>query len=89
MLRAAFWVLNGGLALMVLLTLLPLGIAQLHAALEHGYWYARSAQFLDQPLVHTLVWLRMPGDVLFAGGALLGAAFGARLWRGGRGRANP
>ncbi|MDR2215067.1 MAG: nitric-oxide reductase large subunit [Nevskiaceae bacterium] len=85
MLRAAFWALNGGLALMVLLTLLPLGIAQLHAALEHGYWYARSAQFLDQPLVHTLVWLRMPGDVLFAGGALLVAAFVAQLWRGGRG----
>ena len=34
--------MNIGLSLMALLTLLPLGVLQLQAALENGYWYARS-----------------------------------------------
>jgi nitric oxide reductase subunit B len=34
---------------MALLTLLPMGIMQLLAAIEHGYWYARSAEFMQQP----------------------------------------
>ena len=79
-LRGGFWSLNIGLALMALLTLLPLGVLQLSAALEHGYWYARSAHFMDQPIVHLLVWLRMPGDTIFAVGALLIAWFVLRLW---------
>ncbi len=79
-LRGGFWSLNIGLALMALLTLLPLGVLQLSAALEHGYWYARSEHFMDQPIVHLLVWLRMPGDTIFAVGALLIAWFVLRLW---------
>ncbi|WP_201315962.1 nitric-oxide reductase large subunit [Dyella sp. EPa41] len=79
-LRAAFWLLNIGLAMMALFTLLPLGLIQLHAALEHGYWFARSAAVLDTPLVHLLVWLRVPGDSLFAVGAALVSVFVASLW---------
>jgi nitric oxide reductase subunit B len=79
-LRASFWALNIGLSLMALLTLLPLGVLQLNAALEHGYWYARSAEFMGQPLIHLLIWLRVPGDSIFAIGALLMALFVARLW---------
>ena len=62
------------------MTLLPLGVLQLQAALEHGYWYARSAEFMGAPIVRLLVWLRVPGDVVFSVGALLVAAFVARLW---------
>jgi nitric oxide reductase subunit B len=80
LLRGAFWSLNIGLGLMALLTLLPLGVLQLQAALEHGYWYARSAEFMGQPIVALLVWMRMPGDVTFAIGALLIAWFVLRLW---------
>jgi len=80
LLRGAFWSLNVGLALMALLTLLPLGVLQLRAAIDHGYWYARSAEFMGQSLVHTLVWLRMPGDIVFAAGAVMLALFTARLW---------
>ncbi|MFT3807344.1 nitric-oxide reductase large subunit [Arenimonas sp.] len=80
LLRGAFWSLNIGLALMALLTLLPIGVLQLQAALEQGYWYARSAEFMSQPLIHLLVWLRMPGDTIFAMGALLVAWFVLRLW---------
>ncbi len=79
-LRGAFWSLNIGLALMALLTLLPLGVLQLSAALEHGYWFARSEHFMDQPIVHLLIWMRMPGDTIFAVGALLFGGFALRLW---------
>ncbi len=79
-LKGAFWTLNIGLSLMALLTLLPLGVLQLNAALDHGYWFARSEHFMDQPLVHLLVWMRVPGDSLFAVGALLISVFVASLW---------
>jgi len=79
-LRGAFWSLNIGLSLMALLTLLPLGVLQLNAVLEHGYWYARSADFMNRPLIHLLIWMRVPGDTIFAIGSLLIAWFVARLW---------
>jgi len=79
-LAGAFWTLNIGLALMGLLTLLPLGVLQLQAALENGYWYARSAEFMGKPLIHLLVWMRVPGDTVFSIGALLVAWFVFRLW---------
>ncbi|MGV3592285.1 MAG: cbb3-type cytochrome c oxidase subunit I, partial [Gammaproteobacteria bacterium] len=80
LLKASFWCLNGGLALMALLTLLPLGVLQLLAALEKGYAYARSAEFMQQPFVDLLVWMRVPGDTIFAIGALLLSVFVAGLW---------
>lgn len=79
-LSASFWCFNIGLALMALLTLLPMGVLQLQAALDHGYAYARSAAFMDRPLIHFLVWMRTPGDVVFAAGALLLTAFVALQW---------
>ncbi|PRH82028.1 nitric-oxide reductase large subunit [Arenimonas caeni] len=79
-LRTAFWALNIGLAGMALFTLLPLGIMQLVAAIENGYWYARSAEFMQQPIVDMLVWMRVPGDTIFSVGALALAWFVLRLW---------
>ncbi|MDW2982020.1 nitric-oxide reductase large subunit [Rhodanobacter sp. KK11] len=79
-LKGSFWTLNIGLSMMAALTLLPLGILQLKAVLEHGYWFARSAEFMDQAIVHLLVWMRVPGDTLFAVGALLFGVFVASLW---------
>jgi nitric oxide reductase subunit B len=80
LLRSCFWALNIGLALMALLTLLPIGTIQLLAAIDHGYAYARSAQFMHQPIIELLVWLRVPGDTIFSIGALLLAWFVIRLW---------
>ena len=82
LLATTFWSLNIGLALMALLTLLPLGTMQLLAAIEHGYWYARSAEFMQQPIVELLVWLRVPGDTIFSIGAVSFAWFVLRLWVG-------
>jgi nitric oxide reductase subunit B len=79
-LNTAFWSLNIGLAGMALFTLLPIGIIQLSAAIEHGYWYARSAELMQSPLVQTLVWMRVPGDTIFSVGALSIAWFVLRLW---------
>jgi len=79
-LAGSFWCLNIGLTLMALLTLLPMGVLQLQAALENGYWYARSAEFMGRPIFDVLIWMRVPGDTLFAIGALLLTWFVFRLW---------
>ncbi|UXI66577.1 nitric-oxide reductase large subunit [Tahibacter amnicola] len=79
-LRIAFWTLNIGLSLMALLTLLPLGVMQLLAAIDHGYVYARSAEFMQRPIVDLLVWMRVPGDTIFSVGALALSWFVFRLW---------
>jgi hypothetical protein len=55
---------------MVLLNLLPIGLLQTWAAVEHGTWYARSAEFLQTGIMDTLRWLRLIGDTIFAVGAL-------------------
>jgi len=80
LLRAAFWSFNVGLAAMALMTLLPIGIMQLVAAINDGYWYARSADFMQRPIIDLLIWMRVPGDVLFSVGAMLLAWFVLRLW---------
>ena len=81
-LRFAFWSINGGLSAMILFSILPLGLLQTKAAVEHGYWYARSAEFLHSPGMNTLRWLRVPGDTLFALGALVLVGFVAGLATG-------
>jgi len=67
---------------MALLSLLPHGLMQVHAAVTHGFWYARSAEFLQQPLMQMLVWMRVPGDVIFSVGVGLLALFVAKLYIG-------
>ena len=71
----AFWSINVGLMAMSVMSLLPIGVLQTKAAIEQGTWWARSAEFLQTPLMDTLRWLRVPGDVLFAVGAVLLAWF--------------
>lgn len=73
--RIAFWSLNIGLLLMVVLSVLPVGLAQTVASVKHGLWYARSAEFLESPPLETIRWLRVIGDTIFAIGALYLAWF--------------
>ena len=70
LLSIAYWSFNAGLVLMVVLSLLPIGILQTLASVDHGMWYARSAEFMSQSHMQTLRWLRTPGDVIFGIGAL-------------------
>jgi nitric oxide reductase subunit B len=61
----SFWAMNAGLVLMVGLSILPIGIAQATASVDTGLWYARSAEFLQSPLLERLRWLRIVGDSVF------------------------
>jgi len=67
----SFWAINAGLALMVLLSMLPIGLMQAWASVEYGTWYARSAEFLHSGSMNQLRWMRMIGDSIFALGALV------------------
>jgi nitric oxide reductase subunit B len=75
LLSFSFWSINIGLALMVLLSLLPIGIAQVIASIDTGMWYARSAEFMQQDYLQTLRWLRMIGDTVFSAGLVSLAIF--------------
>jgi len=64
-LKLAFWSLNIGLGLMIVLSLLPIGFAQTAASIDTGLWYARSADFLQHPILENLRWARFIGDTVF------------------------
>ncbi|MDP2004036.1 MAG: nitric-oxide reductase large subunit [Rubrivivax sp.] len=70
LMKTAFWGLNAGLVLMIFTSLLPIGILQFHASVSEGLWYARSEEFMQQPLLQNLRWARTFGDVVFMVGAI-------------------
>ena len=70
LLSFSFWSINIGLLLMVLLSVLPIGLLQTIASVNEGMWYARSAEFMQQPGMDTLRWLRVIGDTIFAAGLI-------------------
>ncbi|QPF74008.1 nitric-oxide reductase large subunit [Roseateles sp. DAIF2] len=82
LLAPAFWGMNLGLAMMVFLSLLPAGIYQAWASVSRGLWYARSPEIVHSGVMEALVWLRVPGDLLFAAGAVLLAVYALKLLPG-------
>ncbi len=64
--KRAFWFLNIGLILMVVLSLLPIGVIQAYTSITQGYSFARDAELLYDPTVQTFKWLRMIGDIVFS-----------------------
>jgi nitric oxide reductase subunit B len=74
-LKASFWLMNIGLFCMCVFSLLPVGLMQTWASVNHGYWYARSSEFLGSPIMQTLRWMRVPGDTIFALGAFILVTF--------------
>ena len=79
-----FWLFNGGLALMVFGSLLPQGLTQAVVSFDQGYWFARAPELMHSAWMEALVWLRVPGDIVFAAGAVLLLIFFARLEIGKR-----
>jgi nitric oxide reductase subunit B len=73
--KFAFWSINIGLAAMVLISVLPIGLAQTVASVQEGLWWARSAEFMQQPYLVTFKWLRVIGDTIFAFGVMALAWF--------------
>lgn len=65
----AFWLYNAGLVMWVVLNFFPIGWPQLVAVYEHGLAYARSLEFYNTTLFWQ--WMRLPGDVVFAVGAVV------------------
>ena len=68
--KFAFWSINVGLATMVLFSVFPIGLLQTLASVKDGLWFARSAEFMQTPLMATLKWMRVFGDTIFAAGTL-------------------
>jgi nitric oxide reductase subunit B len=79
--KFAFWSINIGLAAMVFISVLPVGLAQTVASVQEGLWWARSAEFMQQPYLVIFKWLRVIGDTIFAFGtiALAWFIFGLKL----------
>jgi len=82
LLKFSFWTLNGGLMAMCILSLLPVGLLQTKASVEHSYWYARSSEFMNTDLMQFLKWMRVPGDTVFFFGAVALVLFVAGLKTG-------
>jgi nitric oxide reductase subunit B len=61
----SFWGLNGGLAWMLFVNLIPAGILQLTDSFAHGYWHARQPEFFATTAMRVIEWLRFPGDLFF------------------------
>ena len=82
-LRWAFYLLNGGLFLMIVVSVTSVGLIQLHTVFEKGFHAARALAFYQQPVVELLMKLRMPGDTLIILGAGVLALCVLRVaWKG-------
>ncbi|HTN64867.1 MAG TPA: nitric-oxide reductase large subunit [Burkholderiaceae bacterium] len=82
LLGLTFWSLNIGLAMMVFISLVPAGIYQVWASITKGMWFARSPEVIHSTFMETMVWLRVPGDIVFAVGMVFLALFALRLLGG-------
>ncbi len=74
LLKISFWGLNGGLAAMMIFSLIPSGFYQFYFAIRDGLWYARSPEIASGTFIRTVTWMRLVPDLIFATGAL------ALLW---------
>jgi len=75
LLSISFWGLNLGLAGMVLVSLLPIGLMQMGESFTNGFWSARSFEFYREPLVHALLWMRIVPDSIFIGIGVMPLAY--------------
>jgi nitric oxide reductase subunit B len=63
--KTAFFGTNIGLAMMVTFSLFPSGVLQVWDVVQHGYWHARSLDYIGSGRSHLIEWLRLPGDLVF------------------------
>lgn len=71
----SFWCLNIGLLLMLVLNIFPAGVIQMVASYNHGFWYARSYEFIHSKSFQIFTWLRVLGDLTFVVGGVLPLVF--------------
>ena len=70
LLAASFVGMNGGLFMMAIFTLLPVGFMQTWDSFTNGLWHARSAEFYNLPLVQFIGQWRLIPDTIIILGAL-------------------
>jgi nitric oxide reductase subunit B len=66
----AFWAINIGMFLEMVLSLLPIGLMQTYQSVSVGYWSARSSEFMHTDTMQFFRWMRIVGDTIFAIGAI-------------------
>ena len=70
LMKFGFWALNWGLALMVLISLLPIGLIQSWASVTQGLCSLAAKTLCNNHCYKNLRWLRMVGDTIMILGAL-------------------
>ncbi|NOX57167.1 MAG: nitric-oxide reductase large subunit [Planctomycetes bacterium] len=78
LLKLAFYGMNGGLLLMAVCTLMPVGFMQAWDSFVNGLWHARSEAFYERPLVEAIGQWRMIPDFIIIAGALCLVVFVVR-----------
>lgn len=63
--KVGFWGTNLGLAMMIGMSLFPSGVLQIWDVVQHGYWHARSVDYMATTRSQIIEWLRLPGDLVF------------------------
>ncbi len=63
--RTAFWSLNGGIVLTMVLSMLLTGLYQFYQSFHYDLWYARSGQIVEDPLIQNLAKMRYVSGNLF------------------------
>lgn len=66
----AFWTINIGMLMEIVLSLLPIGLMQTYQSVSAGYWSARSPEFMQTGIMQFFRWMRILGDTVFAVGAI-------------------
>lgn len=75
LLLRVFWSVNIGLMLMVLVDLLPVGVHQLIATMDHGLWFSRSEDYINGDVFQWLTWARLSGGIIFVLGGVIPLAW--------------
>jgi nitric oxide reductase subunit B len=71
MLKWGFWLLNGGLLGMTVLSLLPSAFYQLYYAVTYGLWFARSPEITSGPVIRFFNSLLILPDTMFGIGGVV------------------
>jgi nitric oxide reductase subunit B len=73
---------TNGPAAVILIRLIVGGVFLSEGVQKFLYWYARSSEFLQSPLMQNLRWMRVPGDTIYFLGAAALVLFVAGLKTG-------
>ena len=69
--------------MMIVLSLFPQGLFQAYQSFTRDYAYARSAEVIHGSVMQTLVWARVPGDIVFTVGVVAFCLFMIQALLGG------